>query len=62
MDFNPFSIEGKTILIIGASSGIGENTFYQCHRLGANTIGVSRKEYKALYSDNKDVTNGGGEG
>lgn len=32
---NPFSLEGKTILITGASSGIGRATAIECSRMGA---------------------------
>lgn len=35
---NPFSVEGKTILITGAASGIGKATALQCSELGANMI------------------------
>ncbi|MDP4289995.1 MAG: SDR family oxidoreductase [Bacteroidota bacterium] len=33
--YNPFSIEGKTIFITGASSGIGRATAIECSRMGA---------------------------
>jgi NAD(P)-dependent dehydrogenase (short-subunit alcohol dehydrogenase family) len=36
--YNPFSLQGKTILITGASSGIGRSTAIECSRLGANLI------------------------
>ena len=35
---NPFSVEGKTILITGAASGIGKATALQCSEMGANMI------------------------
>ena len=35
---NPFSLEGKTILITGAASGIGRETALQCANLGAKLI------------------------
>lgn len=35
---NPFSIEGKTILITGAASGIGRATALMCSELGAKTV------------------------
>lgn len=35
---NPFSIEGKTILITGAASGIGRATALMCSELGARTV------------------------
>jgi NAD(P)-dependent dehydrogenase (short-subunit alcohol dehydrogenase family) len=36
--FNPFSIEGKTIFITGASSGIGRATSIECSKMGAKLI------------------------
>lgn len=39
---NPFSLEGKTILITGASSGIGRASAIECSRLGANLIITGR--------------------
>lgn len=38
IDYNPFSLEGKTILITGASSGIGKSTAIECSKMGANII------------------------
>ncbi len=40
------SFEGKNILVIGASSGIGEETAYVLDRNGANVIVVARREDK----------------
>lgn len=36
--FNPFSLEGKTILVTGASSGIGRCIAVTCSRMGAIVI------------------------
>lgn len=36
--YNPFSLERKTILITGASSGIGKVTAVACSRMGARLI------------------------
>lgn len=38
--FNPFSLEGKTILITGAGSGIGRSVSINASRLGATVIMV----------------------
>jgi NAD(P)-dependent dehydrogenase (short-subunit alcohol dehydrogenase family) len=43
-DYNPFSLQGKTILVTGASSGIGQETAIQCSRLGAKIIITGRNE------------------
>ena len=41
---NPFSMEGKNILVTGASSGIGQATAVQCSKLGAKVIVTARNE------------------
>lgn len=37
-NYNPFSLEGKTILITGAAGGIGRATAIECAKLGASLI------------------------
>lgn len=37
-DFNPFSLEGKTVLVTGASSGIGRSIAIACSKMGGNII------------------------
>lgn len=44
MSKNPFSLEGKNILITGASSGIGRQCAISCSQMGANVILVARNE------------------
>lgn len=44
MYYNPFSLEGKTILVTGASSGIGRATAIECSRMGAKVIITARNE------------------
>lgn len=44
MSYNPFSLEGKTILVTGASSGIGKATAIECSRLGARVIITGRNK------------------
>lgn len=41
---NPFSLEGKTILVTGSSSGIGKRTAIECSKLGAKIIVTGRNE------------------
>ncbi|MBR5736520.1 MAG: SDR family oxidoreductase [Bacteroidales bacterium] len=38
--FNPFSIEGKTILVTGAASGMGKATAIACTKMGAKIVAV----------------------
>lgn len=42
--YNPFSLEGKTILVTGASSGIGKATAIECSKMGAALIITGRNE------------------
>ena len=40
--YNPFSLRGKTILVTGASSGIGQATAVECSKLGARLAVCAR--------------------
>lgn len=40
--YNPYSLEGKTILVTGASSGIGRATAIECSKMGATVVIVGR--------------------
>ena len=40
--YNPFSLSGKTILVTGASSGIGQATAIECSKLGAKLVITGR--------------------
>lgn len=37
-EYNPFSLEGKTIMVTGASSGIGRGIAVTCSKMGATVI------------------------
>lgn len=58
MNYNPFSLEGKTILVTGASSGIGQATAIECSKMGANVIITGRnperlnQTFESLEGDN----------
>ena len=36
--YNPFSLEGKTVLVTGASSGIGRGIAVECSKMGAKVV------------------------
>lgn len=42
--YNPYSLAGKTVLVTGASSGIGKATAIECSRLGATIVATGRDE------------------
>lgn len=44
--FNPFTLEGKTILVTGASSGIGRGIATACSKMGASVIINGRNEQR----------------
>lgn len=43
-NYNPFTLEGKTILVTGASSGIGRAAATECSKAGAKVIITARNE------------------
>ena len=47
-NYNPFSLEGKTILVTGASSGIGQATAIECSKMGAKLVITGRNAERLL--------------
>ena len=45
---NPFALIGKTILVTGASSGIGRAIAIECSKLGADIILTGRNEGRLI--------------
>ena len=43
-NYNPYTLEGKKILVTGASSGIGRGIAIECSRMGAKVIMTGRNE------------------
>ena len=44
--YNPFSLEEKTILVTGASSGIGRGIAIECSKMGAKVVVNGRNEQR----------------
>ena len=55
MSYNPFSLNGKRILVTGAASGIGKATALECAKMGANLYLVDKDE-KNLNSTLKEIS------
>ena len=55
---NPFSLEGKTILVTGASSGIGRATAIACSQMGAVVVVTGRN--KPRLQETLDALEGSG--
>jgi NAD(P)-dependent dehydrogenase (short-subunit alcohol dehydrogenase family) len=59
IDYNPYSLSGKTILVTGASSGIGRATAIECSKLGASLIITARNESRLIDTlSNLDTSEG----
>ena len=43
---NPFSLEGKTVIVTGASAGIGKATAILCAEMGAKVVALGRNEQR----------------
>lgn len=42
--FNPFTLEGKNIIVTGASSGIGRQCAIDCSKMGAKVVLIARNK------------------
>lgn len=52
MNYNPFSLKNKTVLITGASSGIGRETAIVLSKLGAKTVLLARNKDRLTETKN----------
>ena len=59
MPSNPFTLQGKTVLITGAASGIGKATALLCAQMGATTILVDLNE-EGLNNTRTEIDNSEG--
>ncbi len=57
-NFNPFSLQGKTILVVGASSGMGREIAIECSKMGAKMI-ISARNREKLESCIKEMSGEG---
>lgn len=55
---NPFSLEGKTILVTGSSSGIGQATAIECSKMGARVVITGRNVERLQETYNQLVGEG----
>ena len=59
MSYNPYSLLGKTILVTGASSGIGQRTAIECSKMGASLVITGRNSERLQKTmDELDTSNG----
>lgn len=57
MSYNPFTLSNKTILITGASSGIGKATAIACSKMGATVI-ITGRNSERLMETYSELENG----
>lgn len=61
INYNPYSLSGKTILVTGASSGIGRAAAIECSKIGARVIITARnterlkQTFDSLFGGNHEM-------
>ena len=58
MSYNPFSLESKTVLVTGASSGIGQSIAVECSKMGAKVVITGRNQERLQSTFNQLNGNG----
>lgn len=58
MTLNPFSLEGKTIVVTGASSGIGRQVAISCSQMGAKVALIGRNVERLEETESQLVGDG----
>ena len=58
MLYNPFSLEGKTVLVTGASSAIGQSIAVECSKMGAKVVITGRNQERLQSTFNQLNGNG----
>ena len=51
--YNPYTLENKTILVTGASSGIGRAIAIECSKMGAKLVITGRNAERLLETSNQ---------
>ena len=55
-EYNPFSLENKTVLVTGASSGIGQSIAIECSKMGAKMVVTARNQERLHETVSQFVT------
>jgi short-subunit dehydrogenase len=53
-NYNPFNLKDKTILITGASSGLGVSIAVESSKMGSNTVIIGRNKTRRKNKQNHD--------